>query len=185
MHKKLKHFSIPQVCLLLLLAGCLTACTILVAEDGPLALAAIADHDDRITWTVVEKNATFDIYSPSGIGRATVRWLAGDYPERVVLRFHLKGLEELRFTYATTIVTVSVASTGGSVVQQQVARDAGEMQAITADSPYWMQTKLVAEHAPSSPSIPLSAGYIEVELPPHFLRTRQTAFAIAWIDFYR
>lgn len=185
MHKKLKRVSIPQVCLLLLLAGCLTACTILVAEDGPLALATVTGQDDHITWTVAEKNATFDIYSPSGIGRATVRWLTGDYPERVVLRFHLKGLEELRFTYATTIVTISVASTGGPVVQQQVARDAGERRATTADSPYWMQTKLVAEGTPSSTVIPLTAGYIEVELPPHFLRTHQTVFAIAWIDFYR
>lgn len=163
---------------------CLSACTVLAA-DGRLAVVAVARHDDRITWAVAENTVRFDIYSTSGIGRAVVRMMAGQSPERIVLRFHLAGLEELRFVYDTTAISVAVASTGDHVIRQQVVLATGEMQAIAPDSPYWMKTKLVLEQSPSPTPDSSIDGYIEVELPPSFLRSGQTAFSIEWIDFFR
>jgi hypothetical protein len=70
-------------------------------------------------------------------------------------------------------------------VYQRATVAAGEEQAIAAESPYWMKTQLIAERVPSPAPIPLTDGYIEVELPPHFLRNQERAFTIEWIDFYR
>jgi hypothetical protein len=157
-----------------LLTICLAACSVLAA-DGRLAVVAVARQNDRITWTVTGNTVRFDVYSPSGIGRAVVRMVAGPHPAHIVLRLHLAGLEELRFAYGATVITVAVASTGDHAIRQQVVLGAGEEQVIAPDSPYWMQTKLGA----------LTGGYIEVELPPAFLRSQQRAFSIAWIDFFR
>jgi hypothetical protein len=177
--------SVYLLCAYLLTLVCLSACSVLAA-DGRLALAAVARPDDRITWTVTENTLYFDIHSPSGIGHAVIRMMAGQYPQRIILRFHLDGLEELRFAYGTVVVTVSILSMGARAVQQQVALDAGEeMQAIAPDSRYWMKTRLLAEQAPSPTPGALIDGYIEVEPPPAFLRSQQPTFSIAWIDFFR
>ena len=168
-----------------LLALSLAACAIISADKDQLFMTALAYPDDHITLIAKEHTAIFDIDSPRGIGRAAVRQMAGSIPDRILLRFHLAGLEELRFAYDTTVVTVSVASIGDPLVFQEVTIDAGEPQAITLDSPYWMKTKLVSAQSPSANAIPLSDGYLEIEVPPDFLRTQSTAFLIEWVDFYR
>ena len=170
------------ICLLLVVS--LTACGMLAA-DGKLAVVAVARHDDRIAWAVSEDRIRFDIYSPGGIGRATVHMVTDPYPAQIVLRFHLRGLEELRFDYQTTVISVAVASIGDDVVHQQVVLGTGEAQSIAPDSPYWMKTTPVMGQPPSSTAGSSNNGYIDVELPPSFLQGEETTFSIAWIDFFR
>ncbi|MCL4859065.1 MAG: hypothetical protein KJZ93_06645 [Caldilineaceae bacterium] len=168
----------------LLLAASLAACGMLAA-DGKLAVVAVARDDDRITWAVSEDRVRFDIYSTSGIGRATVHMVADPYPAQIVLRFHLRGLEELRFVYQTTVISVAVASIGERAVHQQVALGEGEAQTIAPDSPYWMKTTLGMDQPPSSNPGSSIDGYVDVELPSNFLQGEETTFSIAWIDFFR
>lgn len=169
-------------CLLFVVS--LAACAVLTT-DGGLATVAVARPDDRMTWAVSANTVRFDIYSASGIGRATVHMLANPYPTQIVLRFHLRGLEELRFGYQTTVISVAVASIGDRVVHQQVALGAGEAQSIAPDSPYWMKTEIVMDQPPFPTSGSPITGYIDVELPSSFLRGEQTSFSIEWVDFYR
>lgn len=178
---RLSHIAL--ICGLVTL--CLSACTALIAADGQPLGIAVTNRDDRVSWTRVDDGTVLDIYSPSGIGRAAVRWMAQEYPDRLLLRFHLTGLEELRLVYDTTVVTLSVASTGEPTVRQQVALADGERQEIATDSPYWMRTELVPQRSPGTNANSRFASYIEVELPPHFLRRQPAAFVLEWVDYYR
>jgi hypothetical protein len=187
MYNKTARHLLHRVCILLMLAACLAACTMLTAGDQQWL--AIPDRPgNRITATMIDGATVLDIYSEGGIGGAFVQWVAGDYLARIVLRLHLRGLEDLRLAYATTAITVSIPSTGGFAVRQAYATAGaapGQSHAITPDSPYWMKTAIVGQTERAQNPIPLTSGWIEVELPPHFLQGRYTGFTIQWIDFYR
>jgi len=186
MDKKSERCLVYQICSLVILASCLTACNPITASDERW-LVMPDRAGNRITVTVVDHTAVLDIYSERGLGRADVRWVAGDYPAQILLRLHLRGLEELRFSYATTTITLSLSSTGdGGARQQYVSGAAPEpAQPSAPDSPYWMKTTIKGQPAQAQNPMPLTTGWIEVALPPHFLQERYTGFTLQWVDFYR
>jgi len=172
MRKRCERYLIDRLVILVMLAFCLTACAVHTAGAGRWLV--IPDQtNNQLRLTTVDQATVLDILSERGIGRANVQWIGGDYPARILLRFHLRGLEELRFTYATTTITLSIPSTGAENVQQQVATSApGENQPVIPTSPYWMKTVVTAD-------------WIEVEPPPAFLQGRHAGFTVQWIDFFR
>ncbi len=172
MHKRSARYLIYQLVILVIVAFCLAACAMRTAGAGRWLV--IPDQaSNQLELTTIDQATVVDVFSERGIGRANVQWLGGDYPARLFLRFHLRGLEELRFTYATTTITLSISSTDAGNVQQEVTTSApGEAQPVTPTSPYWMKTLVTAD-------------WIEVELPPAFLQARHTGFTVQWIDFFR
>lgn len=116
--------------------------------------------------------AVFDITSPSGIGGAAVELLSGEWPGEIRLRYHLSGLEEMRFAYDDVQVTVSVSSTATGEIRQQVSVAGKPAQPITAVSPYWMPYQRESDA-------------FTFQLPPNFYKTAPASFSLNWIDFYR
>jgi hypothetical protein len=169
--------------IVLMLIGCTP-----LAEGNRLFMVTTDRPDNQLFLTVADDTAYFTIESKSGIGEATVQWVAGLPLERVVLRFHLRGLEGLRLVYGDTAVQLSIASVGDHQVIQTVtpAHDPqAKERTLTSDSPDWLHTQIVAEPGAEEPSLPLENGYIEVQLPPRFLREHYSRFTIRWVDFYR
>lgn len=163
----------------LLATGCAAA-----SIDSPAYRVTPAKADARVAVQTAPGQAVFTVRSPSGIGSAAVEQVSGPAPGSLLLRFHLAGMEELRFTYPGVEVKVSVSSSGAYQVMETVTLD-GTVQPITAASPYWMDVRLVAADG-SQGAIPMQAGgYVEVSAPAHFLDTGARQFSIAWIDFYR
>jgi hypothetical protein len=170
------------------LTFCLAASFALAAcgntGGGAVVLEASADRPDaRVTAGGDAQQAVVEVFSPSGIGGATVEITSPALPQAIVLRLHLRGLEQLRFTYGDTTVTASLASAGDNTTHQTY-QGAGQEQPIAEGSPYWMNIRLVPAGA-SPATIPLRDGYIEVAAPKDFLARGQAKFAIQWIDFYR
>lgn len=118
------------------------------------------------------QTAVFDITSPSGIGSAEIELLSGEWPGEIRLRYHLRGLEEMRFAYDDVQVTVSVSRTGTGEIRQQVSVAGQPAQPITADSPYWLPYQRESDT-------------FEFLLPADFYQVAPAAFSLNWIDFYR
>jgi hypothetical protein len=115
-----------------------------------------------------EETAVFDIHS---------------WPPGVMVRFHLKGLEEMTLAYGDTAVTLNISSLGGNEVRQSVDQN-GQTEIIHSDSPYWLNVTLT--NSDGSPgTIPLEEGSIDVILPTHFHETNPESFSLNWIDFFR
>lgn len=175
--------ALPFISLLLTL--CLGACTVQRAGDHQVVVT-VQQPGDQVKFTVADRVLVFDIYSERGIGEATVQWLAGSYPQRIVLRFHLAGLEGLRLAYGATVLELALPSRNDPAPLQSVSfTGGGATQTITVESPYWMPTALVSGAAGAEPAIPLTDGWIEVQLPPDFLAAGYRTFSIQWVDFYR
>jgi hypothetical protein len=151
-----------------------------------MAQVTTSKTDARVTTTMQSNALIVDITSQSGIGDATVHLAPSQQPQRVTLRFHLKGLEELRFGYGSTTVIVSISSSAGHRVSQRVEQTGttAKEEQIAERSPYWMPTRLVPA-AGVQATIPLQSGVIEVEAPPDFFASQATSFSLRWIDFYR
>jgi hypothetical protein len=170
-----------------LISFCVTASLALAAcgstGGGAVALKASPDRPDtRVIVGGDRRQAVVEIFSPGGIGGAEVEITSAALPQTIALRLHLRGLEDLRFTYSGITITTSLSSAGGPA--RQTYQSGGQEQAIAEGSPYWMSVRLVSNGG-SPAAIPLQDGYIEVEVPRDFLARGQTKFAIKWIDFYR
>ncbi len=161
--------------LLLGLAGCIG-----IAEQVPPYRVGDLQTGDEVAVTAVDRAITIDIRSNSGIGSAAVEQIIDTKPTLLTLRFHLTGLEELRFSYDSTQVAVRVSSRGENDVSQEVRLPEGDAQSIGPDSPYWMAVRL-----PDGQRIPLTDGVIEVTAPRAFLESGARSFSLRWIDFYR
>jgi hypothetical protein len=166
----------PKLILVSLLWVWLTACASAASAPTPTAIASdaqvIVSAQPDVTWV--------DVVSPSGQGGASVVLPAA--PQRLVLRFYVQGLEELRFSYGDVVIEASVSSLDGrSVLQRLGGPHPAEIGAV---SPYWLTIGL-APGAGVSATIPLASGYISVEAPADFIQHAHTAFAIRWLDFYR
>ncbi len=146
-----------------------------------------AKPEARIKVEADNEIAVIEIFSESGIGSATIEMASEALPKKIIMRFHLRGLEELRFSYDETAITASLSSTNAPQIRQSFSRT-GEMPiketTIAADSPYWMKMRAVSSDG-AHDKIPLQNGYIEVEAPEHFLKGRHRQATIHWIDFYR
>jgi hypothetical protein len=182
----------------LLLVSCATATIFLMAcgssYQEPAALGPTAtrtpitlkiDAERQDTRTTVEADADqaiVQIFSSSGIGSANIEVTSAALPQKILLRFHLRGLEELRFTYGDTIVTAAVSSAGDNTAHQS-QQSGGQEQSVSEGSPYWMPIRVVPGDAQTTP--PPQEGYIEVEAPADFIARGQRTFSVRWVDFYR
>jgi hypothetical protein len=136
--------------------------------------------DAEVSYQASGGDVTVEVRSKSGIGSAQLVRTSGPAPASVMIRLHLKGLEQLVFEYPGATVTAAVSSHDGSV-SESVSLQGGAAQPIGADSPYWMAVKINGV----DPSIPLEDGYFQVEAPKAFLDAASREFTLRWVDFYR
>lgn len=139
--------------------------------------------DPRVTISATRQILLIDIVSPTGIGGVEIDKTSGEWPPKITMRFHLKGLEDLQFAYGDKVVKVSVSSNGSGAVQESVIISGKEMP-IAQDSPYWMNVTILAKDGTPG-EIPLQDGTIEVDAPADFLQSGLAKFTTQWIDFYR
>ena len=154
----------------------------------PIRLNIAAERQDtRVDADADAEQAIVQVFSPSGIGGANIEVTSAALPRKIVLRFHLRGLEELRFAYGDTVVTAGISSAGDKAIRQSYQggrQSSAQDQSIAEASPYWMPIR-IAPSGGASATPPPQEGYIEVEAPADFIARGQRKFSIHWIDFYR
>lgn len=120
-----------------------------------------------------------EVYSPGGIGGATIRLVEGTPPARLALRLHLSGLEELRLGQGETQLSLAVSSRGEGVVYEALHSADGQEQPINPAHPLWLAVTR------PTPTAKTADGYFQIALPPIFLQTSGATLSLHWIDFYR
>jgi len=146
--------------------------------------------ETAVAYRVEGDAVIFDIFSQSGLGGADVSLTSGTMPDQMLLRFHLKGLESLQFTYSETAseitISLAVSSSGAHDARETVMQggDRAQETSLTPDSPYWMDVSIIAAEGATA-SIPLEDGYFEVTPAADFLQGDHHEFTLEWIDFYR
>lgn len=162
-----------------LTGGILAACAASPASGPAVSEFQIAtDREDNVvTATLHGESLLVDVQSASGIGSAGVRAANGELPPAVLLRFHLRGLEQMTFAFGDAVVKLSVPSGGDRPVIQSVVEQ-GQESPITPQSPYWMEVAQTAADGAAD-------TVFEVNPPQAFANAPTANFTIGWIDFYR
>ena len=164
---------------------------------GGLGLASVGCHSPRsrvagvtvlpgrnspqVSVEIYPHQAVLDIESPRGTGSVTVELSERTHLKHLSLRLHLRGLEELRFTYAGRTVIVSLTSHGQHEVRGRLLANGAERSLVAGDQ-YWMPVRRAGG---ATTETPLSEGWIEVDAPLDFARSGARHFTIEWVDFFR
>ncbi len=180
----MRNKIITLLSLLLTLVACSRTT---LPPEHPSLTATSLKGDPQIAFNVTEELLLVDITSPTGIGSAEIAKPSGQWPAKIVLRFHLSSLEDLKFHYGDTALEVHVSSHGANLVSEAVTKN-GTTRPLAPgqllDAQYWMGVQIVgADGAPAT--VPVKNGHIDVTVPPDFFRSKETKFTVEWIDFYR
>ncbi len=152
-------------------------------ESPPFKITTKRDND--IVEVKVEKDQTlFSIHSPIGISQAVIERTNEKWPDEIVLRLHLKGLENFRVSNGKVTVDASVSSHNDKQ-RVRLWMDGTEDSPLDAKSPFWMEISMNGDDGKPLKTIPLKNGYFQIQLPRAFFEDNPKSITINWIDFYR
>jgi hypothetical protein len=146
-----------------------------------------ADYDitttkpaDQIKSTSDCDKVTFDISCPSGIGGGKITLAKGKWPDTVILRIHLTGLEFFSLTSGKLKLSGSVLSHSGNKRQLSLSEE-GKEGARDAGA----EIKVFDAAGKPVKGLPGKGGYFEIPLPKAILDGQPKSLEFGWIDFYR
>ena len=138
--------------------------------------------NDKVEVKVENDKSVFSVHSPFGISQAVIERADENWSDIVMLRLHLKGLEN--FKVSNGIITLEAAvSSQDSIVR--LWKDGKEDSPLDSKSPYWMEIRMVGNDGKPTTSIPVTDGYFEIQLPKALFEDNPKSITVNWIDFYR
>ena len=157
--------------------------TVTAWDDKPPTFNVTTKRDNDKVDVKVEKDQTvFSIHSPFGISQAVIERTEEKWPEGVVLRLHLKGLENFRASNGKEKLEASVSSQDGKV---RLWKDGKEDSPLDSQNPLWMAIRMVGSDGKPAKDIPLKDGFFEMQLPKVLFEDNPKSITVNWIDFYR
>lgn len=152
-------------------------------KQPPFKLTLKRDTD-KVEVKVEKGKAIFSVHSPFGISHSVIQRADEKWPDAVVLRLHLKGLENFRVTNGKVKLEASASVQDGKPLVR-LWKDGKENMPLDAKSPYWMEVRILGGDGKLAKEIPLKDGYFEMPLPKAFFEGNPKSITVHWIDFYR
>jgi hypothetical protein len=124
-----------------LLVLALAALTALADDPPPFKITAKRD-DDRVDVKAEKDKVILSVQSPFGISQAVIERAGEKWPDAVVLRLHLKGLENFKVTNGKVKLEASASLQDGKPVMR-LWQDGKEDAPLDAKSPFWIDVRSV------------------------------------------
>jgi hypothetical protein len=140
--------------------------------------------EDDIQVRVDKYKTVFAVRGPLGISDAEIERLGNKWPETVMLRLHLKGLESFRASNGQVTLDATV-STDEGMPTVRLWKGGNENVELDEKSPFWMDVRILAGDGKLAKAIPVKDGYFEIALPKPFFDGNPRSITLRWIDFYR
>ena len=170
----LEYLAIVAVMTAVLSTGCTNA-----VEEPQFKITTKRDND-KVEVNVEKDKTVVSVHSPFGISQAGIERTNEKWPDIVMLRLHLKGLE----TFKVTNGTVTLESAGSGQGERQW-KDGKEDSLLDVKSSFWMEMRMVGNDGKLATIIPLKDGYFEIKLPNALFEGNPKSITVNWIDFYR
>ena len=172
----LEHLTIVAVTVCMLSTGCTNA-----VEESPFKITTKRDND-KVEVKVENDKSVFSVHSPFGISQAVIERADENWLDIVMLRLHLKGLENFKIRNGEITIEASRSSQNGQV---RLWKDGKEDSLLDSKSPYWTEIRIVGKDGKPVTTIPLDDGYFEIQLPKALFEDNPKSITVNWIDFYR
>jgi hypothetical protein len=138
--------------------------------------------NDRVEVKSDQDQAILSIRSPFGISNAVIERMGEKWPEGMIIRLYVNGLENIQISNGKVKLEASVSSQDGRV---RLWKDHKEDVLLDAQSPLWMAIRMVGSDGKLAQTIPLQNGCFEMRLPRAFFDGNPKAITVNWVDFYR
>jgi len=175
------HMKVAFVLLAIIVGLCTT-----VSGDGqksPKFKITSKRADDAVDVRAEKDKTIFVVKSPFGISQVVIERTDEKWPDAVVLRLKLKGLERLKASNGK--VTLEAAVSSQEVGQVRLWKDGKEDTLLDDKSPFWMEIRMIGADGKTAKTIPLKDGYFEMHLPKAFFEGNPKTITLNWIDYYR
>ena len=171
----LEHLAIVAVMAAVLSTGCTNT-----VEESQFKITTKRDND-KVEVKVESGKTVFSVHSPFGISQTVIERTEENWSDIVMLRLHLKGLENFKVSNGTITLEAAVSSQDGNV---RLWKDGKEDSPLDAKSPYWTVIRMFSDDGKPVKTIPLD-GYFEIQLPKALFEDNPKSITVNWIDFYR
>jgi hypothetical protein len=178
----MRRFHRQTILLIFLLVSCASLPGNAQPQE-PVFIVITKNPDDQVSIQYENSTTLIDIQSPTGISSAAFELESGSMPGNMIVRLHLKGLEQFRLTSAQDQIAASVSSGETVHIDEQTIYSSGTESPLLPKHPLWMEIEIVSSQ--TEKKIPLQEGYFEITVPQEFIRNVGKTFEIEWIDFYR
>ncbi len=155
------------------------------ANEAVALEAKCEKEGDAVKVTVEGGRTILSVTSKGGIGRATIERKAERWPDEVILRLHLRGLESLNIAAGDLRLSTSCPSFKGTTRLYRVSKEGDEGLRLDKDSPYWMDIQVFGLDGKPIKGLPRDGGWFEMKLPKGLLGDQVKVVTLRWIDFYR
>jgi len=152
-------------------------------KPPPPALQIECQHADSLTAETTAANTVLTIKG-RGIGRATVTCGQQEWPQVIILRAKLRGLESLTIANDRLEWRASVLSHGNHATLLHLLQDGKEGPPLEKTSPYWVEIQRLDPDGKPATGLPPEGGWFEIRIPRALLENTKT-MKLAWIDSYR
>ncbi|MFN9717854.1 MAG: hypothetical protein ACK58L_04115 [Planctomycetota bacterium] len=170
-------------CFSLLMNRCFVLVMVAGASTPHTSIRVMTKHEsDRVEVRSAESAATISIRSPAGISHAVIERGHERWPDSMLVRLHLKGLESFRVASDQVTLHASVSSQDGKV---RVWKGNDEERLLDEQSPYWIDVSPIGCDGRPTKVIPITDGYVEIRLPRLLFEHNPKSITLNWIDFYR
>lgn len=140
--------------------------------------------EDDVQVQVEKYKTVFAVKSPLGISHADIERLGNKWPDTVMLRLHLKGLESFRVSNGQVTLDATVSTDEGKPTVR-LWKGGNENAGLDEKSPFWMDVRILSGDGKLTKAIPVKDGYFEIVLPKAFFDGNPKSITVRWIDFYR
>ncbi len=152
-------------------------------SPGP-AFQIDCKNPGEVTAESTAGQTVFTIQAGRGIGSATIRPEAGQWPQKVIVRARLGGLEQFAISSGKLKLSGSVLSHSGNRQLLHLWTDGKEGPQLHKDSKYWMDIRMLGADGKDVNGLPPKGGWFEM-IVPKALFTDAKDLRLDWIDFYR
>lgn len=160
------------------------AATISAGDDGLLFKITMKRNSDKAETKVEKDKAIVAIRSPFGISEAKIERLEEKWPDTVVIRLHLGGLETFKVSNGKVAINASVSSSAEKQ-STRLWKDNEEDLPLDVKSVHWTDIRMIGADGKPTKAIPIKDGFFEVQLPKAIFEGNPKSITVNWIDFYR
>jgi hypothetical protein len=152
-------------------------------SEGEKFKIKASKNNDHVAVRANKEKTEFIIRSPEGISQAVIERKCEKWPETVVLRLHLKGLESFRASNGKVKIGAAVSS-GPGKLSYTVWKDG--MREVPLDEKSSLRLKIIALDSDGKVTEKLAlGGYFEITLPRAFFEGNPKSITLDWVDFFR
>jgi hypothetical protein len=141
-------------------------------------------RDDSVEVRADKDKTLFVIKSPFGISQAVIERQEEKWPDAVVLRLHLQGLERFRVSNGKVTINAAVSILDGKPQVYQW-KEGKEDARLDGKSPLWMPIRIIGGDGKPAQELPEKGGYFEITLPRTYFEGNPQSITLNWIDYFR